>query len=170
MINSRNETMSDHNNKFAGFLFNKSVFILTTRWRVRHRFHLFGILLSVALLSACTEPPYTNLNNEQLKTMLEQNVPIYDIRRPEEWQQTGVIRGSQLLTFVDTSGRVTANFLPRFTRAVGKDDPVILICRTGNRTSALARHLAEQMGYTKVFNVRNGITQWIRDERPVTRL
>lgn len=170
MINSSNETMSHHNNRFTGFLFNKPVFILTTRWRERHRFHLFGILLSVTLLSACAEPPYSNLNNEQLKTMLEQNAPIYDIRRPDEWRQTGVIEGSQLLTFVDASGRMIADFLPRFTRAVGKDDPVILICRTGNRTSTLARHLVEQMGYTKVFNVRNGITQWIRDERPVTRL
>jgi len=58
----------------------------------------------------------------------------------------------------------------RFTSAVGKDDPVVLICRTGNRTSTLARHLVEQMGYTQVYNVRDGITRWIRDDRPVTRL
>ena len=102
--------------------------------------------------------------------MLQQNAPIYDVRRPEEWRQTGVIEGSQLLTFVDNSGRMTADFLPRFTRAVDKNDPVILICRTGNRTSALASYLVEKMGYTKVYNVRNGITQWIRDEQPVTRL
>jgi len=162
--------MSAHNNRLTRFLFNKSAFILTTRWIEHHRFHLFGILLSVTLLSACAEPPYNNLDNEQLKTMLEQNAPIYDVRRPEEWRQTGVIEGSKLLTFVDARGSMIADFLPRFTRAVGKDDPVILICRTGNRTSALARHLVEKMGYTNVFNVRNGITQWIRDERPVTRL
>ena len=101
--------------------------------------------------------------------MLKQNVPIYDIRRPEEWLQTGVIKDSKLLTFVDASGHVKTDFLPRFTSTAGKDDPVILICRTGNRTSALARYLVEQMGYTKVFNVRNGITQWIREKRSVTR-
>ncbi|WP_197722136.1 rhodanese-like domain-containing protein [Sulfuriflexus mobilis] len=124
----------------------------------------------MTLLSACAEPPYSNLGNDQLKTMLEQGVPIYDIRRLEEWRQTGVIEGSQLLTFVDAGGRAMPDFLPRFTRVVGKDDPVILICRTGSRTRTLARHMVEQMGYTNVFNVRNGITQWIRDERPVTRL
>jgi len=170
MINISNETMSAHSNKFSRFFFNKSI-ILTNRWREEsHRFHLPGILLLVSLLSACSEPPYNNLNNEQLKTMLEQNAPIYDIRRPEEWRQTGVIEGSQLLTFVDANGRMITDFLPHFTSAVGKDDPVILICRTGNRTSALASYLVEKMGYTQVFNVRNGITQWIRDERPVTRL
>ena len=136
----------------------------------RHRFHFFGIALSVALLSACAEPPYSNLDNEQLKTMLEKNVPIYDIRRPEEWRQTGVVEGSQLLTHVDANGRVLPDFLSRFTSAVGKEDPVILICRTGNRTSTLASYLAKQLGYTRVFNVHNGITRWISDGRPITRL
>ncbi len=121
-------------------------------------------------LSGCVEPPYNNLDNEQLTTLLEQGTPLYDIRRPEEWRQTGVVAGSTRLTFVDTGGRVLPDFISRFTAAVDKDDPVILICRTGNRTSTLARHLVEQMGYTQVYNVHGGITRWIRDDRPVTRL
>lgn len=131
---------------------------------------IFVLALLVAALSACAEPPYINLNNEQLKTMLQQGTPVYDIRRPEEWQQTGVVADSQLLTFVDGSGRMLPDFMHRFTSAVGKDDPVILICRTGSRTSTLARHLVEHMGYTQVYNVRDGITRWIRDGKPVTRL
>ena len=163
MINSSSKTMTEHKNRTTSFYFNNTM-------RENRSFHLFGVLLSVALLSACTELPYNNLDNDQLKTMLKQDVPIYDIRRPDEWRQTGVIEGSQLLTFVDTNGRVMPDFLSRLTRSVDKDDPVILICRTGSRTSTLARHMVEKMGYTNVYNVRNGITQWIRDKRPVTRL
>jgi len=133
-------------------------------------FRLSGLLLLVIALSGCAEPPYSNLDNEQLETMLGRGVPIYDIRRAEEWHQTGVIEGSRLQTFVDVSGRVLPEFLAHFSRTIDKDDPVILICRTGNRTSTLARHLIEQMGYTQVYNVRNGITRWIGDDRPVTRL
>ena len=124
----------------------------------------------VVSLSGCAEPPYDNLDNEQLKTMLEQGTPIYDIRRPEEWHQTGVVADSRLLTFVDDGGRILPDFMHRFTSAVGKDDPVILICRTGNRTSTLARRLVEQMGYTQVYNVRDGITRWIREGQPVVHL
>ena len=102
--------------------------------------------------------------------MLEQGTPLYDVRRPDEWRQTGVVANSQLLTFVDAGGHVLPDFMHRFTSAVGKDDPVVLICRTGNRTSTLARHLVEQMGYTQVYNVRDGITRWIRGGRPVTHL
>lgn len=102
--------------------------------------------------------------------MLKKNVPIFDVRRPNEWRQTGIVEGSKLLTFVDSSGRIKADFLSRFSAVVNKDDPVILICRTGNRTSTLARMLVEQMGFTQVYNVRNGISQWIKEKRPVKHL
>jgi rhodanese-related sulfurtransferase len=109
------------------------------------------------------------VDNAELQMMLEQNIPVYDIRRPEEWRQTGVIEGSKLLTFVDANGRLRPDFIDRFTAAIGQNDPVILICRTGSRTSTLARFLVEQMGYTQVFNVRDGITRWISDDNPVKR-
>lgn len=130
---------------------------------------LLALVLVLFSLPGCAEPPYANLDNEQLKTMLDHGTPVYDIRRPEEWRQTGVIAGSQLLTFVDGAGRVMPDFMQRFAAAVGKDDPVILICRTGNRTGVLARHLVEKMGYTKIYNVRDGITRWIGDGRIVKR-
>ncbi len=121
---------------------------------------LLALLLSLA---GCFEPPpYNNLDNDQLKAMLQQGTPIVDVRRPDEWRKTGVIKNSQLLTFVDGRGQVKPDFLQRFSAAFGKDDPVILICRTGNRTDSLARHLVKQMGYTQIYNVRNGITSWIR--------
>ena len=131
-------------------------------------FRFLGLFLLLFSLSGCAEPPYNNLNNEQLKTMLDQGTAIYDIRRPEEWRQTGVVEGSKLLTFVDGGGRVLPDFLPRFTADISKDDPVILICRTGNRTDSLARYLVET-GFTNVYNVRDGITRWMRDDQPVTR-
>ncbi len=131
---------------------------------------LLGLFWLAMSLTGCAEPPYHNLDNEQLAAKLEQNVPIYDIRRPEEWQQTGVVKNSHLLTFVDSKGRLQADFLEKFTAAIGKNDPVILICRTGNRTDTLARYLVEKMGYTQVYNVRHGIRRWIREKRPVTRL
>jgi len=133
-------------------------------------FRLAGVFLLLTTLSACSKPPYHNLDNKQLKSLLKQNVAIYDIRRPDEWRQTGVVEGSQLLTFVDSNGQLKAGFMAQFTAAVKKDDPVILICRTGNRTRALARYLVEKMGFTQVYNVRNGISHWIREGEPITHI
>lgn len=131
------------------------------------RFSLLLVVLSSLL--ACSQA-YTNLDNKELKTLLAEGVPIIDVRRPDEWRKTGVIEGSKLLTFVDGQGKVAPDFLNRFTQTIAKDQPVILICRTGNRTSQLSKYLAEKMGYTKIYNVKNGITRWIRDGQPVSRV
>ena len=133
----------------------------------RLRIFLISALLSFVIFQALKEPPYTNLENDQLQVMLQSDVPVYDIRRPEEWQQTGIIEGSQLLTYVDSDGLILEDFITRFTADVDKDDPVILICRTGNRTSSLAYYLVEELGYTNVYNVEDGISRWIREQRPI---
>ncbi len=129
---------------------------------------LFGALLIAVGLGGCAEPPYTNVNNDELKALVAKGVPLYDIRRPEEWRQTQVVDGSHTLTYVDASGRPNPEFMPRFTAEVDKNDPVILICRTGNRTDTLARELMA-MGYTQVYNVRHGITRWIGEGNPVVK-
>jgi len=130
---------------------------------------LFVIALFVLTLGGCAEPPYTNVDTGQLKALLTEGVPLYDIRRPEEWRETGVVEGSRKLTFVDASGRPNPEFLPRFTAEVDKNAPVVLICRSGNRTDALARHLVEKLGYTQVYNVRHGINRWLSEGNPVAR-
>ena len=132
-------------------------------------FRISGLFLFLLVLSGCTEPPYTNLDNTQLKNMIEQGVPVYDVRRDDEWKETGVIKGSRLLTIITREARVNPNFISTFTQAIDKNSPVILICRTGSRTRKLATHLVEQLGYTKIYNVRDGITGWMSEGNPVTR-
>lgn len=129
---------------------------------------LILIALAGLLLGGCSDPPYTNIDNAQLKTLLAQGTPLYDVRRPDEWRQTGVVAGSRKLTFVDAGGRENPEFVREFAAEVDKNAPVILICRTGNRTQALAHELAA-LGYTKIFNVRDGITRWIGDNNPTVR-
>jgi rhodanese-related sulfurtransferase len=128
-----------------------------------------ALLALMFSLGGCSKPPYTDVDNVGLQGLIKQGVPVYDIRRPDEWRQTGVIEGSRQLTFVDASGRLNPSFLAEFSARVGKNDPVALICRTGNRTDALARELMDKHGYTRIYNVKNGITRWIGDGNPVVK-
>jgi rhodanese-related sulfurtransferase len=116
------------------------------------------------------EPKYKNVSNNELKSLLASGTKIIDIRRPDEWKKTGVVKGSQLLTFFDTRGRVNPSFKDKFEKLVNKDDKVILICRTGNRTGVVSRYLAEREGFTGVINVQKGITHWIKEGNPVTKV
>ena len=70
-------------------------------------------LLVLIPLSACGETPYTNIDNQQLRTLQAQGIPVYDIRRADEWKQTGIVEGSHKLTFVDDNGRINPEFVSR---------------------------------------------------------
>jgi hypothetical protein len=45
-----------------------------------------------------------DVNNEQIIELSKNNIPIVDIRRSAEWDQTGVVPKSILLTFFDKEG------------------------------------------------------------------
>lgn len=114
-------------------------------------------------------PPFSELDNRGLAEMLAKGVKVVDIRRPEEWHQTGVVEGSHLITAFDQYGRVEPGFPAEFQALVAKDEPVVLICRTGSRTATLARALSEQLQYQNVYNVTDGITRWIAEGQMVSR-
>lgn len=111
---------------------------------------------------------YTNINNTELQQLLKKGVPLIDIRLPEEWRQTGVIKGSTKMTLFGRNGRMVQSFLPRFTK-LDKNKPVILICKTGSRSKVASKFLAEKLGYKKIYNVKNGIFSWLKEKLPVVR-
>ena len=114
-------------------------------------------------------PKYKIINNEQLTRMLKKGVKIFDIRRPEEWKGTGIVKGSHLMTFYDKKGRINPDFQKKFSSIVKEDDEVILICRTGNRTGRISKILTEWESYKGIINVTKGITHWIREKNPVEK-
>ena len=110
-----------------------------------------------------------NISNEKLMELMESGVALVDIRTEPEWNETGIIEGSHTLTLFDESGRAKADFLPRLQKIADADTPVIVICRTGNRTTAASRALTQQIGYEKVYNVTYGIKGWIAKGHPVSK-
>ena len=113
---------------------------------------------------------YTNINNSELSKLLEEKVTLVDIRRPEEWKQTGIVPGSNMITLFTSRGGINPDFVSQLQKVSSPGKPVILICRTGNRTRAASTMLVKQLGYKNVYNVTHGITGWIAGKREVTRL
>ncbi len=86
-------------------------------------------------------------------------VLMVDVRRPEEWAETGVAPGAALITLQDT------DFLDRLAAAAGgnKEAAIAFICRSGVR-SAAATGKARAAGYTNVYNITGGMSMaggWI---------
>ncbi len=119
------------------------------------------------LASTWLRAEVVNIDNEELSRLLAAGTPIIDIRTEPEWRDTGVVKSSQLLTFFDESGKSDpAAWLDKVKGFTRPADPVIVICRSGNRTRAVARFLDQQAGYKKVYNVKHGINDWLKDKRP----
>ncbi|SCA57016.1 Peptidyl-prolyl cis-trans isomerase [Candidatus Terasakiella magnetica] len=110
------------------------------------------------------EPPFKNINNEEVKALLKEGVKIVDVRTPAEWKKTGVIQGSLLLPFRMANGQINPKFPEDMARIADKKERVMLICRTGNRTRMASELLAMRFGFENVYNVRNGITYWLREK------
>ena len=120
-------------------------------------------------LLAVTPPKYSNIDNAALAALLAKGTKIIDLRRPEEWVATGVIKGSQKITAFDAKASFLRSFPPALADFAGPDEAVILICQLGNRSAAMANVLTMQAGYTTVYNVSEGIAKWIADGNPVVK-
>jgi len=129
--------------------------------------YLLAILLAV--LASAARAEVSHIDNEELARLIAAGAPVIDIRTEGEWKETGIVGSSHLMTFFDEKGRADAPaWLEKLKTIAKSDQPVVLICRTGNRTRVVAQFLDQQAGYKKVYNVKAGIVGWMKDNRPVT--
>lgn len=110
----------------------------------------------------------TDVDNASLQSLQAEGVVIIDVRRPDEWKNTGIIEGSHGITFFDEKGRYDVNaWLAEISELVSPDEPFVLICARGVRSSKIAGLLDKRLGYSAVHNVTEGILDWIKQGKPV---
>jgi rhodanese-related sulfurtransferase len=120
------------------------------------------LLFEIELLDVSTPVTLGEATPEALLQAQKDGVVIIDIRREDEWHETGIIEGAETVTAFEASGRVNPDFLDSFRSFVpSPDTPVMLYCRTGNRTTGLGNALIEQLGFTDVTHLSDGITGWV---------
>lgn len=137
------------------------------------RRNIAGLLL-VGVVSGCSEGKTQALPSvsvqEAQRRLADGRAVLVDIRRPEEWAETGVAQGAIKLDMT------AADFGPRL-QALSQANPgkeIDLICRTANRTSVVQKALAAQ-GWSNIVNVRGGMqgnssdTGWIKAGLPVVK-
>ena len=83
----------------------------------------------------------------EARAMAAQGALLVDVREPQEWV-AGHVEGSRLVPLAGLNARD----LPR-------DRPIVLVCRSGNRSGVAARTL-EAAGHPDVVNMTGGLTSW----------
>lgn len=122
----------------------------------------------LALTALLAHAEVIDIDNAEFAKLLKDGVPVIDIRLQSEWEDTGIVAGSKLLTFFDERGRHNAPaWLEKVKPIAQPNEPVIVICRSGNRTKSVSQFLSQQAGYAKVYNVKSGIKGWMASGAPV---
>ena len=92
---------------------------------------------------------------------------VIDIRREEEWKETGILQGSNTITAFTKDGNIHPDFPKKFFDLINDIDvPILLYCRTGNRTGILGQALIDQVGQTNVSHLSEGIVGWKKQGYP----
>ena len=128
------------------------------------KLYAFKIILIInVLVASFAFSDVIEIGNIELKSLLQKRIPLIDIRRKDEWKSTGIVENSILMTFFDKNGKANTNeWLKELNKIANKNDPVILICRTGRRTGIISKFLSEKVGYRLIYDVTDGITDWIK--------
>ena len=85
---------------------------------------------------------------------------VLDVREANELGQGSIIGAKH----------IALSSLPKNADSlkVKKDKPILVVCKTGNRTSQACKILLKN-SYTKVFGLKGGITAWINEQLPITK-
>lgn len=87
---------------------------------------------------------------DQLEQAVADGATVIDVREPREYAEAHV-RGSTLIPMGQ---------LPSRMAQLDKDAPVYLVCRSGNRSGAMAQLLSANQ--FDAVNVRGGMIAWVR--------
>ena len=141
-----------------------------TRWTVR----LAVATMAVFVIHAAAWAAETRLSAiEAYNRTVNGSLTLIDIRSPQEWQKSGIPKGSVPVTMHNPAGKIA--FKDAILAAVKGDKtrPIALICAVGGR-SHWAQGYLKRNGFTQVMDVSEGMfgrgktmPGWLRRGLPV---
>ncbi|MDB4141085.1 FKBP-type peptidyl-prolyl cis-trans isomerase [Candidatus Pelagibacter sp.] len=109
------------------------------------------------------DPSYKSVSSDELIDMIENNAVALDIRTEEEWDKTGVIKGSFPETAFDKNGKFQVYVMDKIralAAAQSQDINLIFISHDGETASMLANSFSEDLGFTNISVLKGGIEAW----------
>ena len=126
------------------------------------------LVFEVELLGLADAVVLGQATPDDLKKAQADGVVVIDIRREDEWRETGIIEGAETITAFTETGQLHPDFQRRFFGLVqSPETPIMLYCRTGNRTGSLGNALIDQLGFSNVTHLTDGIVGWKKDGEAV---
>lgn len=86
---------------------------------------------------------------EEAYTKSQAGAFLLDVREPNEWKQYHV-PGSTLISLGDLKSRLSE---------VPRDQEIVVVCRSGNR-SKTGRNILQEAGFSDVVSMAGGLKEW----------
>ena len=128
-----------------------------------------ALLIAILLVAGCASAPTptapgstgnaalaTTVSVAEAATLRDQGAFILDVREPDEWTD-GHIPGATLIPLGELASRIDE---------VPRDQPIVVVCRSGNR-SAEGRDILLGAGFPTVTSLDGGMTDWARAGMPI---
>ncbi len=92
------------------------------------------------------ESSFAGLINQPISPQIvESGIKVVDIRTKPEWIETGIIKGSILITFFDEKGEYDVpTFLKALDSHIKKGEKFAIVCRTGRRTGIVSEFFGKK--------------------------
>lgn len=121
------------------------------------------ILVFILLVMLKVSLAFENIDSREFYQIMqtEKAVLVLDVRTPVEYKEDGHIPGSIL---------IPVQVLPQYIKEIEKfkDKKVLVYCRSGNRSMVASRFL-EQNGFKHVYNLKDGIVGWKKNNLPIEK-
>ena len=119
---------------------------------------IFVTTISFSCQNRSKDSNITLITTEEMKTMLQDDkVQLVDVRTVKEFDEH-FIEGAENIVYDD-------NFEQKLDK-LDKEKPIIIYCRSGRRT-VLSADIMEKQGFTKIYELKGGIKQWMKDGNAV---
>lgn len=130
---------------------------------------LGALLFLFAVTSSAAE--LKNISPEQLKSLQNSGALVIDIRTAKEWAAKGIIPDSNKLEFFNDQGEFDEKkWLDGLNKLhTSTEEPVILVCRSGNRSSMVGNYLTNKLGMNNIYHLQNGIMSWIKAGNKISK-
>ena len=131
------------------------------------RILLFLFIISIKFVNA----EVVDIDNSELKNLIEKDINIIDVRTQSEWKSTGIIKGSILISLLDKKNKfIFENWYKEFNKKISKNESVIIVCALGVRSKYISNLINKKKPDLKIYNLKKGINDWIRSGNKIYRL
>lgn len=109
------------------------------------------------------EPPMKDgpVKIEQAQTLIGEGVQLLDVRTEQEWNAGHLEKAVRVPVTEE-------GFVEKAKAALDPTKPVLVYCRSGNRSEKAAKLLREA-GFSKVHELQGGIVAWQAAGKPVIK-